>query len=648
MALKLSQESHGLIIDLNKKIQDRHTQNSEFRDKLEAIDEQYATQKYEVQDTNDCTVTIDGIKVPLVGSEIDTITAQLASTFIAHSPIFPVLATKDNWSEALTLQSIIDRDARYQGWARQLLLFITRSVRYNVAALQADQAIVRSPVITESRRVSETLPEVSYEDHTMTSLRSTDMYNTFFDPRVTPADIPMRGEYAGFNEIVTRSELKSLGSALSRAEQAYNLDKAYKSVLNQKDTYYFYPPDISEYTSARESDFDVNWMDWLGMLRTREREALLQEDTYLLTTLYARVIPAEFKLGSGRNPEVWKFLIINNEQVIHFKQMITPFSVLPMLFSDIREDGLFWQTKSPAENMLPYEEVATELLNTRLNGSRRALSDRAIFDPNYIDANQVNSIVPAAKIPLKSDLRNLGDGATKRMNEIYYPIPFEGQGVVNSLTDLNTVMAIKDQVNGQNFTSRGERQKGNRTRFETDLIATRTEEKSMPYAIRLEEQVFSPLKLIIKTYILLSQTIPKSQSSIIDPYTEETRTINLAAMRSKMIDFRITDGLYNKQAFSDPEVLITLLQTLSTSQQFTMEYDIGKVLADFLHVFNIDVNKYRRMGPNGPQPGTPQLGPGVSQAAPPGAVAQSANAATGAVSAQPAGNAVSAQEPVSP
>lgn len=49
-------------------------------------------------------------------------------------------------------------------------------------------------------------------------------------------------------------------------------------------------------------------------------------------------------------------------------------------------------------------------------------------------------------------------------------------------------------------------------------------------------------------------------------------------MRSKMIDFRITDGLYNKQAFSDPEVLITLLQTLSTSQQFTMEYDIGKVL----------------------------------------------------------------------
>lgn len=593
MALRLSMESHKLLLDLVLKIQDRHKQANEFRDKLDSIDTDYATQKLDITTDTDCKETIEGIKVPLVSSEIDSIASYLSGIFVSKSPIFPVMATKDNWEDAMALQALIDRDARMQGWGRQILLFLNRAVRYNVAALAGEQTIIRSPVISEEQKPSANDVVVQFEEHTFTTLKAIDMYNCIMDPRVPPADIMQRGEYAGYNDIITRSELKSLGSNLAKKELAYNLDKAYKSEMQDKANYYFYPPDVSDYISHKPNDSDINWLDWLGILNTEDKRALLDKDSFFKTVLYVRLIPAEFKIGKSKSPEVWKLTVINNEWIISLQQIITPFNNLPIMFSDLREDGLGWQTKSPGENIQPYEDVATELLNTRLNGSRRALADRAIYDPNYLDSNQVNSVVPAAKIPLKQDLRNLGENMTKRMNEIYYPIPFEGQGVVNSLTDLDTVMRIKDQVNGQNFTSRGERQQGNRTRFETDLINSRTEGKAMPYAIRLEQQIFSPLKLLIKTYILLGQT-KAGNESIVDPYTETERTVDISSMRSRMIEFRLTDGLYDKQNFSNPEVIITTLQTLQASQEFQAQYDMSKVLADFLHVFNIDVNKYRR------------------------------------------------------
>lgn len=649
MALKMSMESHKLLLDLVLKIQERHRQNHEFRDKMSAIDTEYATQVYTNNESDtDCTESIEGIKVPLVGSEIDSITANLASIFVSRSPIFPVLATKDNWDEALALQAIIDRDARMQSWGRQILLFLNRAVRYNVSALAGEQTIVRSPIISEDQKPSSSDLMVTYEEHLFTTLKSIDMYNCLYDPRVPPAEIMQRGEYAGYNEIVSRSELKTLGSNLAKKELAYNLDKAYRSTMQDVQNSYFSPPDVSDYISTKHADTQTDWLDWLGILNTYDKRALLDDDSYFKTVLYVRIIPQEFKIGKSKTPEIWKLTVVNNEWIISLQQIITPFNNLPIMFSDIREDGLGWQTKSPGENIIPYEDVATELLNTRLNGSRRALADRAIFDPNYIDSNQVNSKVPAAKIPLKQDLRNLGDGISKPMNQIYYPIPFEGQGVVNSLTDLNTVMEIKDQVNGQNFTSRGARQKGNRTAAEFNSIEATTEGKTLPYAIRLEQQIFTPLKLLIKTYILLSQSVAGKEEVVVDPYTEQDRTINIASMRSKMIDFRITDGLFDKQNFENPEVLITAIQTISTSEQFMQEYDVGKVLADFLHIFNVDVNKYRRTPPNAAQPPAPVLpGPGTTgPAQPPGGQGQ-APGPNSAQPPQPGGDGQPGQEPVS-
>lgn len=610
MPLRLKQESHTKLMELVLAIQKRHSENTEFRDKLEAIDTDYATQKHTVQDPNDCNVTIDGIKVPMVGSEVDTVVAQLAELFVARSPLFPVLATKDNWNEALNLQAIIDRDARYQGWGRQLLLFLHRAVRYNVAALAAEQTLVRTPEITNNKDISNPTPEVKFSSHTFTTLKAPCMYNTIFDPRVDPADISTRGEYVGYNELITRAELKTLGNLLSGKDLAYNLSKAYRSQLPDIDTYYFYPPEVSDYIISREADnpSKTNWLAWLSIVDPEHNKTQLKQDMYFKTVLYIRLIPSEMGLGSSNSPEIWKLTIINNQFVISFQSITTPFDTLPVLFADLREDGLGWQTKSVAEQVQPYENIATELLNVRLNGSRRAISDRAIYDSDYLSPDQVNSIVPAAKIPLKKNLRNLGADLV-RMQEVYYPIPFEGQGVINAGTDLQTIMQIKDQVNGQNFLTRGQRQQGNRSALEANQIVDAGESKTIPYAVRLENQVFIPLKLLIKTYVLLTPDTSNLATRISDPYSESERDVDYADMRKRLLDYRLTDGLYTKTTIQDPDVMSVAMQVVSQNPLLAQTHDVSRILADFLHMFNIDINKYRLEAPNGNQPAQPAQPP---------------------------------------
>ena len=65
--------------------------------------------------------------------------------------------------------------------------------------------------------------------------------------------------------------------------------------------------------------------------------------------------------------------------------------MLPIFLCDMREDGFGYQTHSVGENVQPYQEAVTELLDTRLESSKRALDDRALYDSDYIDPHKVKS-----------------------------------------------------------------------------------------------------------------------------------------------------------------------------------------------------------------------------------------------------------------
>lgn len=593
MTMKLSMSTHNKLIKFVKEIQEHQKNFSEFRDKLEIIDEAYAKAKITIADTDACTganSTVSGneaIKVPIVNSEIDSVIAFLAGIFVNRTPLFPVISDSANPELALKMQALLSKDARQQRWGRQLLSFLSKSVRYNTAAIEVDEASQKDFNLASEGEEGKATTEVTYTP--VTRLNALDMYNALFDYRVPPADIATEGEYVGYNKIISKIALKSLGNRRSAEKIAYNLKEAYESKLVNCSQYWNTPPDIASSTHLSAED-KTDWFNWAGILDTDNLR--MSKSSYFYTRLYLRVIPIDFglPLSAPTVPRILRVEIINNEHIISYKEMVTPLDMLPIFFSDTREDGFDYQTKSIGEGVMPYQEIATELLHTRLEGSKRALSDRAIYDTDYLDPLDVNSPTAAAKLPLKKALRNAGD--KPRMSEIYYQIPFEGQGVVNTLTDLSTVMQLKDQVNGVGMGMRGEHRKGNRTAQEFAAVEGGSDAKGMPLAIRIEEQVMMPVKLFIKYFILASD---KVEREILDVDSETLLNINITELRKAMLDFRVTDGLRPKSALTDPNMLSTALQFIQNSEELAQEYSPGGIFADMMATVNIDISKHKRV-----------------------------------------------------
>ena len=613
-ALKISQASHDKLIKLAQAIQDQQRDFTEFRDKLTSIDIAYAKHTITLAKECDTDPDLTALKVPVVNSEIDSVAGYLSQVFLSRSPLFPVVSDGDNYQEAMALQAIIERDARYQRYGRQILKFIKLAARYNVAAIEVDNVYAQDVSIQTSTNLD---PEVLLSSKPVSKLYTPDMYNLLYDYRIAPADIPFEGEYIGYNKLVTRAHFKTLASAWSKAEQAYNLNKAFQSTMADITSYWNNHPDVSDIIPVDPVNA-VDWFDWAGIVDTDS--VRLSDSAYFLTRLYVKLIPREFGLGASKDPKIIKLTIANMQYVVSYQEVVTPLDTLPILLCDLREDGFDFQTKSVGENVQPFQDIATELLSARLEGSKRALADRAIYDAMYLDRKDVNNPSSTAKIPLKAKLRSSGDRPA--LNQLYYPIPFEAQGLVSAMADLQTVLQIKDDVNGSNAAFRGQQTPGNRTLGEVDNNINRSESKAMPYALMLEEQVFTPMKLILKLNIMRLQNL---EDKVLDINANKSLPIDITKLRKAMTEFKIADGLKPKSALRDPTVLSTAIQFIQNSEELNATYNTSDIFADMMQVLDIDVSKHKReVQPNGNPGGAaaPNAQPGATDPNAPGAGGQ--------------------------
>ncbi len=605
---RLSKDTQDKLVELVKSIQERQRKNTEHIDKFRAIDESYAKQKIELdKDPTDCDATTEEVlKVPIVASEVDTVASELTSTFVDQDPLFGVLSDRGNPELAMQFQALLSRDARYQRWGRQLALYCSNAARYNFAGIEIDKIWQRDNNLLND----EATTEATFESiiRPVTALKAIDMYNALYDYRVPPADLAFEGEYVGYNELYTRTRLKTLGNMLTQKDYVYNATKAYNSQMGPDSQYWNIRPDISVITPISPEETQ-DWLNWAGIVDDETRVKMLA-DSYLVTKLYVRIIPSEFGISGSATPIIIQLRVVNNTHLFSYKEVITPLDMLPILFCDLREDGFGYQTHSVGENVKPYQDAATTLLDVRLEGSKRALSDRALYYEEYINSLQINNRVVDKKIPVKAKLKNSGE--LPPLSSLYHSIPFDPSATNAALQDMSTLLSLKDEINGVNFTRRGEQRKGNRTLGEFDQLAAAGSGRSIPYNIRMEEQVMLPMKLLIKSYTL---SVNEGIQDVFDTASEQQIQVNMAQLRSAMLEYRITGGARNKQVLRDPNLLSTALQAVQNSQELNMEYSTAGIFADIFASVNIDISKHKRKeplnagDPTQPNPAVPPTSP---------------------------------------
>lgn len=606
--IRLTVESQKALVQHAKNLLQGRRKKEELYAKMEAIDVAYArhkTQEASCSSENGvdplpgstpcCNVfSKDDVVAPIVVSQVDAQVAYLSEVFLSGTPLFPVVSPPQKRQKAEQLEVLIDDHAQLGGYTRQLLLFIKDAVKYNLGAIEANwEAIEQFSVLADFTAAKGQTIERAMKY--FTAIRRLDMYNTFWDETVAPADVALLGDYAGYIEIVSKTNLKRHVAKLASERILYNEKKCFDTRLSatvpQAQNYRVHPVISERVSSAMPGSQFFDWASWIGAGENKNRLNLADGSLYEKVVMYVRIAPDDFGISApaARTPQIWRLELINNEVLLSAKRIISAYDALPILFGQPAEDGLGLQTKSLAEGAIPFQEAATTLFNIRFQAARRAVSDRALYDPTMIDPDDANSVTAAPKIPVRR--RTLTD---RGLGDAYMPIPFDMRGTETAINDATVIVGFAQQLSGINGPQQGLFQRGNKSVAEwSDTIGNSDNRLRLP-AMLLESQVFFLLKQILALNIFQYG----DNAQIVSQKTGETITVDIAELRKEVMAFKMADGYTPKAKLASVEALTLGMNMLMNSPILQQSY--GESLPDmFAHMMQLTgVNGLEQYSPS--------------------------------------------------
>ena len=579
--LKLTAQAQTNVVQFVKAALTVHGRQEELQNKMDAIDIAYARYKTEAQSTS--TRRADGVDSPgstpcgnvfaeddvtppIVVSQVDSYVGYLADVFLSGTPMFPIVSNPSNKMYAEQLETLLDDHALLGGYARQLLLFLRNGVKYNYCAVEASwEEIEQFSVAADFE--SGTGQKITRAGKGYTAVKNLNMRNVFRDTTVDPGDTSKDGDYAGYIEQVSRMRLKKELNKLSKKGTVYNADKALNSMGSASgmagganSNYYRQDPNISNYvTASARGQSSGNGVDWDAWFDGKASGGTSRNygTSYQRVVTYARILPTDFGITAPapNSPQIWKFVLIN-EILISAERIISAYDYLPILFGQPMEDGMGIQTQSVAEAEIPFQEAATTLFNIRFSSARRAVSDRALYDPEGISSKDVNSSAAAPKIPVR-----LSSLSKKTIRDLYHPIPFDPRGTEGAIQDAQAIVGFSKELHGLNAPKQGQFQKGNKSVTEwNDTMAGSDNRLRLP-ALILEHQFFSPFKSIL----VLNIYQYGENAELVSQKSGSVMKIDLAKLRQQVLSFRVADGYTPKSKLASAEMITQGLQMISTS-----------------------------------------------------------------------------------
>lgn len=531
------------------------------------------------------------IIIGLVKQHVDSAVGYLQETYLSGYPIFPVVSEPGQADQAaIQLETIIADHCYEAGWEAEFLLAFQDSMRYNEAFLEVEWCYRKVAAIGASDEVQKSngnkATETEWAGNVITRW---DPYNTFYDPRVAFHKLALEGEYIGHKEIWTKIKLKSF--ILDKQADKLPVMNPVKSLQCEPsgDTgRYFAPVVILNDEEQRGSV--TNWAEYGGFV-TGAKEVLTgaegsrYSNQYEVTTLYARLIPSEYgiSVNAKNTPQIWKFIVVNDQYVIWAEQLTNAHGYLPVVTCQPVDPGLGTQAKSFADGVTSYQDTASALWNLGLAANRRMVVDRMIYDPSKIDVMQMNNPNAAAKIPLRASAYGTNPA------QAVYAVPFN-VGQANSLfSEAQGVVGFADELNGQNRASRGQFQKGNKSRYEYSDVMSNSNANNRAYALQWEIQSFS----IIKKILLLNVLQYADQQTLFNRDLQADVTINPVEIRKAAVKFKVADGVRPADKLLNGDDWSGALNVLSTNQQIGAEYNVGGIFESLMAQKGVNLRPFK-------------------------------------------------------
>ena len=508
------------------------------------------------------------VTVPIVMPQIESAVAYQAGVFLTSQPIFGVVSSADKADEANQFELVIQQQAMRFGWSRELVKIFRNGFKYNFgpAVVQWRRTPV-SKIINSQVADQVGLAQIKADFFAGNQIKALDPYNCFMDTRVSPADIHSEGEFFGYNEMLSRIQLKRLIQELDPSKTRF-IREAYESSYTGNtvgmSAYDYYIPIVNKYLNVSQlAYYGTNWMNWAG-LENGGNNDIAYRDHYLVTKFYCRACPSDFG-GKGNIPQVYFIIIVNWRFVIYAERVIAAHDYLPTVVMQPNEDGLGYQTQSMVDNSMPFQDMSSALWNISLEASRRRIYDRLVYNPNLINKKDIDPADPISRIPLKNAALFQGD-----ISRAIYQIPYRDDGANMGVQHAQLISQLADEAVGQNKVNRGQFQKGNKTTAEFDRTMDGADSRQQLAAICIEHQFFTPVKDMVKANTLQNQ----GPMTVLDQETKDTVNIDPVQLRNSILEFTMTDGVLPTDKLLSTDVMQVFMQTAQSMPVLASQYDV--------------------------------------------------------------------------
>ena len=596
-SIPLSKKSQAIFVAYYSSVQNILKDfRSSTRERFEQIDKEYQREVDSTEEQRRAKAAnktgdpnrFQNITVPIIMPQVESAVTYQASVFLSGYPIFGTVSSPEYIDEALQMETIIEDQATRGGWTKEFMIFFRDGFKYNFAPIEVTWKREVTAAIETSLETSldEGLPkEVIWAGNTIKRL---DPYNTFVDPRVDPTKVYKEGEFAGYIENMTRIQLKKFIEELPDKLLA-NIPDAFASGISSSNISsecpgYYIPKVNKDVIDPKCENVGMNWDTWAGLSDAKNR--LEYKDMYQVTTLYCRILPAEFNLRVPRRniPQIYKLIIVNHEHIIYCERQTNAHNYIPILIGQPYEDGLAYQTKSLATNASPFQYVASTYMNSIIHSRRRAISDRTLYDPSRITSAAINSENPSAKIPVRPAAygKNIADSV--------YPFPYREDQAAASMAQVRDLIELSNSLSGQNRVTQGQFQKGNRTLQEFDRVMANANGRDQITSVLLEAQVLTPLKLILKLNILQYQ----GGTSIYNRDKQQLIEIDPVKLRKAVVEFKITDGLIPASKLMNGDTFATAIQVIGSSPQIAGSYNTAPMFSYLMKIQGADLAPFEK------------------------------------------------------
>jgi len=598
--VSLSRKSQDKLIAYYSTLQEnQNITREELRSKFEEADKNYQREKDLTQEQQRAKSANKGgdadrfqnMTIPIVMPQVEAAVVYQTSVFLTGQPIFGVVADPAYMDSAMQLETVLDNQSVKGGWARQLMMFFRDGFKYNFSALEVAWGSEVTYAVETDLTVNsvEGIPtKVIWSGNTV---RRLDPYNVFVDTRVAPCEVYKDGEFAGFTELMSRIKLKAFIAALPDKIIA-NVRPAFESGKGSNNTagsMNFYSPTINP--DVDESSFmgdGSNWMSWAG-LQDDKPNAIQYKDSYEVTTLYCRILPADFDINvpASNTPQVYKLHIVNHQHIIYAELQTNAHGYLGILIGQPLEDGLQYQTKSLAANGSPFQALASSYMNSIIASRRRAVTDRVLYDPSRITAAAINSSNPSAKIPVRPAAygKNIGDAV--------HQFPYREDQAASSMQQISTIVGLANSLTGQNQAQQGQFVKGNKTLHEFESVMQNANGRDQLTSILLEHQVFVPLKTMLKVNILQYQ----GGTTLYNKDSNKVIEVDPIALRKAILDFKVSDGLTPASKLLNTDAWTTALQVMGSSPQIANNYNVGGLFSYLMKTQGAKITEFEKSQP---------------------------------------------------